>query len=585
METQNEKKWFIYLIDHHEGPYSVNEIGKMVHEQKASSAYYIWSEGMPDWEVMSSVDSFRETLKSISAPPPPPSSSPTVEVAEAIDQGEASKSSASEPLLEETKEEVSEVLEPVEELEPVSAIEAEALEVSEPVEVQENLKSGIPTQLNTNDLKIGTGAEQAQTTASYIAPTDTTHPGMKRKRKIFRPFLVLFIFIVGIVVASAQGLLDPIWTHPLVKPYSDKAKPMINQLTQSVGPLYDQSKNWIVDKIPYLQTWVSSLPDVPVSEADKNELKSAMQARFTGQNPALAVAMGVENITSPLFYVTSNLPDKTVVTVWLEGISNTLLNRFEFSTQARVILSQGYGKTTNIVSPNGQPIPKGKYRVIAFVSSRQVKNIQSVVENLPAQSIDIQEISQQTPRVISEKIYFIGGENDESYRSRLSDFQKKVREKAAKELLELRQFVGALQGQLDLSIAKFTNLTKTSKTNASVLNWKKFQSQWAKFNNHMSNQFRSWDSQKILQNVYYSDLYINTRTAGEKVSKVFNLQNSYFNSKDKKLSLANKQALEREASQAELVLQSLKKALQDAGDPNSLSTGLPPQVKVEVGAP
>lgn len=47
----NEKKWFVYLSDHHEGPFSLDELKEKVEINAISASSYVWKEGMADWLV------------------------------------------------------------------------------------------------------------------------------------------------------------------------------------------------------------------------------------------------------------------------------------------------------------------------------------------------------------------------------------------------------------------------------------------------------------------------------------------------------------------------------------------------------
>lgn len=57
-EGFEEKKWFIYLTDHHEGPFSAAELQVKVRNGHVGEAHYVWAEGMPDWQMMKEVSAF-----------------------------------------------------------------------------------------------------------------------------------------------------------------------------------------------------------------------------------------------------------------------------------------------------------------------------------------------------------------------------------------------------------------------------------------------------------------------------------------------------------------------------------------------
>ncbi|MEK6705594.1 MAG: DUF4339 domain-containing protein [Bdellovibrionota bacterium] len=70
MDGIEEKKWFLYMADHHEGPFSLEEIKGKLSEGRASTLSYVWKEGMPDWQVMSDLTDFEEIIASVTPPEP-----------------------------------------------------------------------------------------------------------------------------------------------------------------------------------------------------------------------------------------------------------------------------------------------------------------------------------------------------------------------------------------------------------------------------------------------------------------------------------------------------------------------------------
>src|SRR4051812_29705440 len=64
MDGFTEKKWFVYVGDHHEGPFSLEEVqGKMV-QGDVSTESFVWAEGMTDWKPMTEMSDFAPILTS-----------------------------------------------------------------------------------------------------------------------------------------------------------------------------------------------------------------------------------------------------------------------------------------------------------------------------------------------------------------------------------------------------------------------------------------------------------------------------------------------------------------------------------------
>lgn len=58
-----EKKWFVYVGDHHEGPLSVPEIAARQDTGAVTADSYVWCEGMADWLMLSQVNELELGLR------------------------------------------------------------------------------------------------------------------------------------------------------------------------------------------------------------------------------------------------------------------------------------------------------------------------------------------------------------------------------------------------------------------------------------------------------------------------------------------------------------------------------------------
>ena len=63
MNPEIQKKWFIYIGDHHEGPFSIEEMSARQKAGQVKSESYVWCEGMADWQMLSSVTELDLELK------------------------------------------------------------------------------------------------------------------------------------------------------------------------------------------------------------------------------------------------------------------------------------------------------------------------------------------------------------------------------------------------------------------------------------------------------------------------------------------------------------------------------------------
>ncbi len=71
MDISKEKKWFVYLGNHHEGPFSLEEIQEKLTQGVISKEGFVWAEGMPDWKPMTQVPDFQVLATSLNEDSPP----------------------------------------------------------------------------------------------------------------------------------------------------------------------------------------------------------------------------------------------------------------------------------------------------------------------------------------------------------------------------------------------------------------------------------------------------------------------------------------------------------------------------------
>jgi len=65
MNTELQKKWFVYLGDHHEGPFNADELNQKQKNGQISLQSYAWSEGMADWKPILEINELSSELKKI----------------------------------------------------------------------------------------------------------------------------------------------------------------------------------------------------------------------------------------------------------------------------------------------------------------------------------------------------------------------------------------------------------------------------------------------------------------------------------------------------------------------------------------
>ncbi len=425
MDGFNEKKWFVYMTDHHEGPFSLEEIQVKLSQAQVTRTHYVWAEGMPDWKQMTEVEAFASILETKPAAAPPP---PAIQ-------------------------------------------EPEALTIIAPIQPVLEPKSEPIQDEKTDDIK--------------------TKPKSRFLRWAF-----VGVLLVGGAFTYTQGYLDPALKSPALQT-------TLQTLSDMTRPYLIQVSN----KIPLLKQWISPIPVLSnVSPEDYEELKAAAGANPDTDGPRVAIALSKTDLTSPTFYVASNLPEGTLFTVVVQGVPDTLLNQLAFSGTLQVKLNKRLGQSAALRAINGKLVPRGQYKVGVFTRK-------------------------DAARPLALKTYFLGGFNDAIYAQRLKEFHDKIRARANAELTEVLQFTQTLESQLTSTSSKFKSSFPLSRKKKIALRQKKtwgaFHASWSKLELQIDQALRKW-TPEILQNDYfYGSLYKLIQQTGAAIGQVHGLQDAY----------------------------------------------------------
>ncbi|MGK5087803.1 GYF domain-containing protein [Bdellovibrionota bacterium FG-2] len=322
MDGFKEKKWFVYLGDHHEGPFSLEEIQSKLNLGLVTPSSFVWAEGMTDWKLMTDIEAFQSLLKPkmepvISLAPAPPLE-PTI----------------GPPTFESTPAiELSPIMEPVEQ--PLAPMSLAPEPTSSPLEIPQEL-------------------QETQPEPQEDEPTSTVaRPGKRSSlRTILRTFGVLII-LGGSGYLYYTGQFEALRKSPALEA-------SFNTVTDLLQPYLLK----LSDRYPALLKWVSPISRLPdIAPEDYEELKAAARAKLEVDGPRVGIALSRADLTNPTFHVASNLPENTLVELKLDGIPDTLLNQLSFSTKTSATINKRQGKTGPIGFPDGKPIPRGSYQI------------------------------------------------------------------------------------------------------------------------------------------------------------------------------------------------------------------------------
>lgn len=483
-----EKQWFLYVADHHEGPYTIDEIRGIVKKGEARTTSYVWREGMEDWAMMSDVGDFGQD-------------------GPASGEGHGApsfmfwKKKKPEPLAEgpATPEDVAEN-------EPAIASEPAASPVSlmgvKPGDALFCLNSrrafSGPHSIKTIVRKVNEGAASVKDTIwmegwSHFVPIESMPEIMKDvKGSVLNPDLALSgkkgkstkamglqggtsvprlrvwrskVFLVFLVVAAfggyqmaSKGMIPGIQGGTLpalpVDALFDGAIKGAASAPQLLAPVADAVSEYLPE---FVQEWFSPIEAIDSMPPEKmKDLRAAARTSLS-QGAALSVALALGDEFNPVFHIGTNLPDGTALVVELRGKAGTLLNAVSYQKTVGVDVMKRYAKTLRFAHEVSKPVPRGEYILLVYEADKQTPEVDAVLKALPRKNI----VSSMVPKgkaVVSFETLFLGGRKDAIYKQKLDEFNAKLAEKKAAEASELSQVIGLLESNAAEDRAKMRQL-------------------------------------------------------------------------------------------------------------------------------
>jgi hypothetical protein len=530
----SEKKWFIYVGDHHEGPFSVEEIWAGIESARFQKAAFVWADGMKDWVALSTVPDFDKPV--VPEPPAmaPPTSSPAAPVAVESSEPQlssnwnvATENAAPSPVLEDRAP--TPVLE---EREPTMT-GVTATTVVEVGEIEDRSHSGVirPTALGG-----------ASTTRPSTAPAEKHEPFISAKMK---PFLFATLIIAALAGMQKLGFLKGV-----------------------------ESK---------IASMLSSLPELPdVAPEEYNDLKKVVKAPLSN-GPLVSVALSKADPLSPIFYVATNLPEGAKFEIYVEGISHRILNTLSFSGKLDVATAKNIGRSQALRYPDGKPIPRGEYYIYVMeapvgqpdIVYKELLQLAPVARNLPG------HLPQERRLVFSKKIFF--GAKDTTYEQRLKEFHDKLVTQAQAEVLELAQTVATLESQALVSFSTYDRLKKQPIGPRQKQVWNATNRTWRPVEAQVVQKYAGLSADQIRDNYFHWNLVQEFLAVEKILSDAHSAQEKLFTTS------ATASSLETEVnwlrSQFETRKGLWKAAIEKSkANPADPETGLPVKVTIETPA-
>jgi hypothetical protein len=517
MNTENEKKWFVYVGDHHEGPLSEHEVYQRKQKGQVNQDSYVWREGMADWVLMSQVTDLTQAIEALSAAEPPPSEKPHLELAPSPEESVPAEYAAgglddpefaagSEPLLDASP-----------------AAEAKVAKIHREKIIPKNERAK----------KIGGKA-------LYIL-AGTISVGIS----------ILMVALVSLVFTSRTTNIK---IHGRIRPIIEK----------------------LVEKAPYARSAFRMTPALgDVSSEDMADLENA---RLAGPETGVRIGVGLSEAepTRPSFYITTNLPNRTKFEILIIGDPETLLNRLQYSSQLTVTPQYGFGKSEAFLTENGQALPKGDYQVYVFESAEQPEAIKAVLEKLPSNRT--REMAgkdvPKSAKFIGSRRFFLGGERDDNYLTRLKAFHEAIKEKADKEVIEIKQYAETLAAQHSIVTGAFMKVFRSRKIGAPQKNdWMKTKDTWTKIAEQMDQTVQTWSKETLQNEFFYGKAYEALKNAFLSTRELVKLENSYVSKP------ADRNAFEiqhgKQLSESREALEILKRKVEIVSKAPKTASGLP----------
>ena len=518
----NEKKWFVYLGDHHEGPFSLADIQDRLSAGQVSSTNYAWREGMADWRMMSELEAFESLLHP---------SSRTKTTFTRADGGEGENDGPS-IIIEDSSPEIET---------PTPSMPALFSPQSGQVE---------PPPQNIVAIETTGNNQRSSSTVELLSLPGEPRRRHRSKSAMARKsmkLLIVLLFFGGMFYSYRLGYLNPIF-------HAQGLQASVRAIQEATDPYLDK----VSDYIPALAKYISPIPHLEdVSPEEYADLKIAARAQLKTQGPLLAVALANADASLPAFYLASNLPDGSQLDVYVQGVPDTLLNQLWFDSKVGAAIKKKIGKTEVVRFPDGKPLPRGQYSVYVAAAENQPPAVHALMDKIPTIGKTISGIP-KSARVFLTKTYFLGGAKDEVYTSRLKEFHDKLMAKATGELAELKQFSTSLDSQLTGTLSRFNDLKrgKGKPTLTQKKNWGAFSQTWNQFNSQLADTFKKWTPDAIQNQFFYGMLYQTTLSTAQAIQSLHDFQDRYFSG------LSNPRAFEIQIGEATSFAQSAMTGLQ-----------------------
>jgi hypothetical protein len=501
-----QKIWFIYLTDHHEGPFSVSEVAEKIGQGVVTPQSLGWKDGMPEWLPLESIPELGPALSGGGGGEAAPAEAPAgdgegfslaqmLASQQSVGAEEPSGSlgvSVTEEPSGQTPSMASSFSSPIDQ--PVDAgaliwmmrvgeqasgmyslqqLKAMAAQGEIPASAQLwhqgwadfQPLSSVPDVASLRQDgkgmagKTGMTARPAANTAMNrprgLAPItasadvgndDPTDPGISSPKKSF--------------LDKIKALFPKKKSKAAAAPASrvvgkKKAAGGIMGSVKRIAPVLGGLVLIGAGAAAYFLYFSSPIPsDLDVIPDDLEAMRQVVKQPASQPQLYLALARGTEDspadVTAPKFYVATNLPESTAVTIQLNGHPGTLVNRISFDKTYTGTVGGKHMAVFESLQDDGKPLPMGEYTMTVTATG--------------------------APPLAHDR--FLGGRKGGAYTSRLAKYKEKLQGEYDKEMQTLKEYIDtlkSLQGELSKRVKDYNTQWQNPGMRTKIVNeWRNF---------------------------------------------------------------------------------------------------------------
>lgn len=506
------KEWYLYVVDHHEGPFSTAEIKKRVKDGDAKNSSYVWKEGIEDWMMMSDVaelgggDSMSDGHGSFAFITNLFSKKKAAEVAPSDAEVAVHEQGPTQLSGTNSGPDISDVN---------SSDSVWCLNSRKQFSGPYSLKN-IVRKINDGEVSVADGVWkegwhsfvrisnipafmegvkpdvlQGKTGKKKKATSDASALGIggalsvRRyrwyKSSKFQTFFAIFC-LVALYQLILTGKLDFLLER--IPGSKEIVRLKIQELGLKPLPLRDipaslqSAKDALAPQVAALSALLpeparSFLSGVQIPEDlapnDAENLRETAGFDLK-QGVRIATALPPGDLFTPSFYLSSNAPDGASFVVRLQGKEGTLIGTGSYEKTFTVEINKHIAVTPKFGFEGTKPLPKGQYVLLVYEDDKQGNpEVAKLFSESPTKRNAPGLVPAGKVAFVVDN-FFLGGMRDANYETRLKESKEK-NTKAATEAIELKEIALLLEQMANDSAVKYNTVMAISQAPARKNAW------------------------------------------------------------------------------------------------------------------